>query len=605
MANRNIELCLKLLPHKPGIYIFKDARGEVIYVGKASNLRNRVRSYFKQTPNLPEKTEQLADRADRIDFIVTESELAALILECQLIKKYRPHFNVLLKDDKSFPYIKIDVKNEWPTINITRRRYNDGARYIGRIPSAWSARQTYDLIRRIFPLRSCNKTITGKETRPCLKFHIGRCLGPCIGAISREEYREMVRRTVDLLEGKEELVIRELKAGMKKAAANTEFEKAAEIRDQIQSIEAVIASNKITFNVRGEQDVVALARDRDIACVRIFSVKDSRLTADEHYIIEKSSDESEARLLESFIKLYYSSIDHIPGLILIQSPINETGLLSEWLAGRKGASVEIRVPQKGAGLRLMEMVAENARQQLEIYKSKKMARPEYLNILANLKAVLNIAVVPHRIEAYDISNIQGTSAVGSMVVFENGVPRPSLYRRFKIKLVDHTDDYAMMREVLHRRFKGYVDTVDKWAALPDLVLIDGGKGHLNAALTAMKELGVDNVPIISIAKENEDIFQPGRPGPVPLDKSSEELHLLQRVRDEAHRFAVTYHRQLRSKKSRESQLDNVAGIGPARKKALIKKFGSVRNIKDAAIEELVTVNGINEALARTILESLI
>lgn len=346
MANRNIELCLKLLPHKPGIYIFKDARGEVIYVGKASNLRNRVRSYFKQTPNLPEKTEQLADRADRIDFIVTESELAALILECQLIKKYRPHFNVLLKDDKSFPYIKIDVKNEWPTINITRRRYNDGARYIGRIPSAWSARQTYDLIRRIFPLRSCNKTITGKETRPCLKFHIGRCLGPCIGAISREEYREMVRRTVDLLEGKEELVIRELKAGMKKAAANTEFEKAAEIRDQIQSIEAVIASNKITFNVRGEQDVVALAHDRDIACVRIFSVKDSRLTADEHYIIEKSSDESEARLLESFIKLYYSSIDHIPGLILIQSPINETGLLSEWLAGRKGASVEIRVPQK-------------------------------------------------------------------------------------------------------------------------------------------------------------------------------------------------------------------------------------------------------------------
>ncbi|MGA2158606.1 MAG: excinuclease ABC subunit UvrC [Dehalococcoidia bacterium] len=605
MANRNIELCLKLLPHKPGIYIFKDARGEVIYVGKASNLRNRVRSYFKQTPNLPEKTEQLADRADRIDFIVTESELAALILECQLIKKYRPHFNVLLKDDKSFPYIKIDVKNEWPTINITRRRYNDGGRYIGRIPSAWSARQTYDLIRRIFPLRSCNKTITGKETRPCLKFHIGRCLGPCIGAISREEYREMVRRTVDLLEGKEELVIHELKAGMKKAAENTEFEKAAEIRDQIQSIEAVIASNKITFNVRGEQDVVALARDRDIACVRIFSVKDSRLTADEHYIIEKSSDESEARLLESFIKLYYSSIDHIPGLILIQSPINETGLLSEWLAGRKGASVEIRVPQKGAGLRLMEMVAENAGQQLEIYKSKKMARPEYLNILANLKAVLNIAVVPHRIEAYDISNIQGTSAVGSMVVFENGVPRPSLYRRFKIKLVDHTDDYAMMREVLHRRFKGYVDAVDKWAVLPDLVLIDGGKGHLNAALTAMKELGVDNVPIISIAKENEDIFQPGRPGPVPLDKSSEELHLLQRVRDEAHRFAVTYHRQLRSKKSRESQLDNVAGIGPARKKALIKKFGSVRNIKDAAIEELVTVNGINEALARTILESLI
>jgi len=605
MVNRNIELYLKLLPNKPGIYIFKDAKGEVIYVGKASNLRNRVKSYFKQTPNLPEKTEQLTARADKIDFVVTESEIAALILECQLIKKYRPHFNVLLKDDKSFPYIKVDVKNEWPTISITRRRYNDGARYIGRIPSAWSARQTYDLLRKIFPLRSCNKVITGKEIRPCLKFHIGRCLGPCIGAISREEYGELVRRTVDLLEGREEQVIRELKAGMKKASENTEFEKAANIRDQINSIQAVIASNKITFNIRGEQDVIALAQDRDIACIRIFSVKDSRLIGDEHYIIEKSSDESDAQLLESFIKLYYSSIDHIPGLILIQSPINEAGLLSEWLASSKGSRVEIRVPHKGTGLRLMEMVAENARQQLEIYKSKKMARPEYLNVLANLKDALHIPEVPHRIEAYDISNIQGTIAVGSMVVFENGVPKPSLYRRFKIKLVDHTDDYAMMCEVLHRRFKGYVDAAEKWSTLPDLVLIDGGKGHLNAARSALKELAVDNIPIISIAKENEDIFQPGRQGPVPFDKSSEELHLLQRVRDEAHRFAITYHRQLRSKKSRESQLDSVAGIGPARKKALIKKFGSVRNIKGSTIEDLVTVNGINEALARTILESLL
>ncbi len=605
MIKRNIETYLKLLPNKPGIYMFKDARDEVIYVGKASNLRNRVKSYFKQTTNLPDKTEQLTARADKIDFVVTESEVAALVLECQLIKKYRPRFNVLLKDDKSFPYIKVDVKNDWPTINITRKRYNDGARYIGRIPSAWSARQTYDLIRKIFPLRSCNRTITGKDVRPCLKFHIGRCLGPCIGAISREEYGELVRRTVDLLEGKEEQVIRELKASMKKASENTQFEKAAEIRDQIHSIQAVIASNKITFNVRGEQDVIALARDRDIACVRIFSIKDSRLIGDEHYILEKSLDESDAQLLESFLEQYYSSTDHIPGLILIQSPVTETALLSSWLAFKKGAAVEIRVPHKGVGLRLVEMVAENARQQLEIYKSKKMARPEYLNILSNLKDILNLPAAPKRIEAYDISNIQGTSAVGSMVVFENGVPKPSLYRRFKIKLVDHTDDYAMMREVLQRRFKGYINAEEKWAALPDLVLIDGGKGHLNAAGSALRELGMYHVSIISIAKENEDIFQPGRPGPVPFDKSSEELHLLQRVRDEAHRFAVTYHRQLRSKKSRESQLDSVAGVGPARKKALIKRFGSVRNIKDATIEDLASVDGINEALARTILASLV
>ena len=339
--------------------------------------------------------------------------------------------------------------------------------------------------------------------------------------------------------------------------------------------------------------------------MRIFSIKDSRLIGDEHYILEKSLDESDAQLLESFLEQYYSSTDHIPGLILIQSPVTETALLSSWLAFKKGAAVEIRVPHKGAGLRLVEMVAENARQQLEIYKSKKMARPEYLNILSNLKDILNIPAAPKRIEAYDISNIQGTSAVGSMVVFENGVPKPSLYRRFKIKLVDHTDDYAMISEVLQRRFKGYINAEEKWAALPDLVLIDGGKGHLNTAVSAMHELGIDQVSIISIAKENEDIFQPGRPGPIPFDKSSEELHLLQRVRDEAHRFAVTYHRQLRSKKSRESQLDGVAGIGPARKKALIKRFGSVRNIKDATIEDLASVDGINEALARTILASLV
>ncbi|RPJ61286.1 MAG: excinuclease ABC subunit UvrC [Dehalococcoidia bacterium] len=604
MVNSNIESYLNLLPHKPGIYIFRDQTGKVIYVGKASNLYNRVRSYFKQIHNTSDKTAQLVNNIDKIEYVVTESEIAALLLESQQIKKYRPFFNILLKDDKSFPYIKVDVKNDWPTISITRRRYNDGAKYIGRIPSAWSARQTYEYIRKIFPLRSCNKVLDGKASRPCLKFHIKRCQGPCIGAISTDDYQLLVKRTVALLEGKEDQVIRDLKIEMEGASARLEFEKAAQIRNQLQAIKAVIESNKIPLNIRGEQDVIGIARDQDLACIRIFSVKDSRLMHDEHFIVERASGETDENLLESFIKQYYLSAEHIPGQIWLHTPIDESQLIKQWLSGIRGGQVTIRVPHKGAGLRLVQMVIENAKQQLDIYQSRKASRPESLKVLTNLKEILKLEQVPHRIEAYDISNIQGTSAVGSMVVFENGVSKPSYYRRFKIRQVDHTDDYAMMSEVMRRRFGKHDADDKKWSVLPGLVLIDGGKGHLKAALTAMKAVGAGNVPVISIAKENEDIFQPGIPHPAPLDKSSEELHLLQRIRDESHRFAVTYHRQLRSKKGKESALDSISGVGPARKKALIRKFGSVSNLRTAAVEDLTEVKGITPSLARRILEEL-
>lgn len=595
---------LTILPAQPGIYIFRDALNNIIYVGKAASLRNRVRSYFQQSSNLPEKTRQMVERIDKIEFVITETEIAALVLECQQIKKYRPHYNVTLKDDKSFPYIKIDIKNEWPTISITRRRYNDGARYIGRVPSAWSARQTYEFIKKNFPLRSCSKVFTGQETKPCLKYHIRRCPAPCIGAISRAEYGEQVRKIIAVLEGQEEAVHRELKKKMLEASRSQDYEKAAQLRNQIQAIDAVIASNKIPLNIRGEQDAIALARDNSLACVRIFSVKDTRLTNDEHFMMDDVQDESDAFLLQNFMQQYYSSAEHIPGLILLQAPVEQPLLVSEWLKDKKGAAVELRVPVKGAGLRLIGMVAENARQQLGIYKAGQSARPENLQVLANLKELLKLPGIPHRIEAFDISNIQGTNAVGSMVVFENGAPRPSLYRRFKIKSVPRADDYAMMGEMLRRRFAAHDDTGGKWPSKPDLVLIDGGKGHLHAAGAALRDVRATDVPIISLAKENEDVFQPGLSAAVAISKSSHELHLLQRIRDEAHRFAVTYHRNIRAKKSKESALDSLPGIGPSRKKALVKRFGSVRNLKDASTEDLVSVKGITPEMAKRILDLL-
>jgi excinuclease ABC subunit C len=592
------------LPLKPGIYVFKDKRGKVIYVGKAICLKHRVQSYFRDSSQLLPKIQEMVSLIHNLETIITDSEQQALILECNLIKKYCPRYNVMLKDDKTYPYLKIDLFNDFPGVFYTRKLKKDGCKYFGPFADASSVRKTYYLIKKIFPFRSCNKVITGKETRPCLNYHIHRCLGPCIGAIDKKDYNELIRQIILFLEGKQELIIKRLKEEMKVSSEQLKYEKSALIRDQISAIESVIEGQKIAIKVHGEMDVIALAMANDFAYVEVFFVRNNKLIGRDKLVIDGIKDEKPEQIMTDFIKQYYASASFIPKRILLQYPIYESRIIKEWMKNLKESSVEIIVPRQGAKKQLIDMVAANALQGLRMYQIRKPTVIELESTLATLKEKLNLPAIPLRIEGYDISNIRGTLSVGSMVVFEKGLPRPAHYRRFKIKTVAGIDDYSMIQEVLKRRFKNYLNKEDKWTVTPDLILIDGGKGHLNAAVEVLNELKLDGVPVASIAKENEDIFTPPHQAPLGLSKASPELHLLQRVRDEAHRFALSYHQKLRSKKNIASVLDTIPGVGPKRKKALLSKFGSVRGLKDASKDQLAGIKGITEALAETILENI-
>ena len=574
----------------------------MLYVGKASNLSNRVRSYFRGHKGLPAKVPRLLAKLDAVEFIVTNSEQEALILECNLIKKYRPRYNVRFKDDKTFPYLKINLAEDWPGVYITRRFHKDGSRYFGPFASASSVRKTLRLIKKIFPFRSCTKAITTKDKKPCLEYHIHRCLGPCIGAVSRQEYREMINQVVQFLEGKQELVLGELEGKMIQASHQLQFEKAALIRDQIRALERVIEAQKIAVTLRGEQDVIALAQDRGLACIQIFFIRNNKLVGRDHFTMENVLDETPGEIITSFVKQYYASSPNIPPTILLQHPVDEPETLTRWLRERRGGGVKLQVPQRGAKRQLMSMAVENAEKALQLARAREISPEAAISALHELKDRLRLPQMPLRIECYDISDIQGSLAVGSMVVLEKGMPRRAHYRRFKIKTVTGADDCAMIQEVLRRRFRRAGEA--GWAAVPDLVLLDGGKGQLNAAVRAMKELGVDDIPAAGIAKENEDVFIPGSPEPVGIPRDSPALHTLQRARDEAHRFAVSYHQRLRRRKGIASVLDDIPGIGPGRKKALLARFGSVRGIREATVEELSGTKGITPALARTIKEYL-
>jgi excinuclease ABC subunit C len=600
---------LKQLPASPGVYLMKDAAGKILYVGKAASLRNRIRSYFQAGGDLTPKTQQLVAEVNSLDFYVTGSEPEALVLECNFIKQYRPFFNIRLKDDKGFPYIRIDLKEDWPTPTFTRRLRDDGARYFGPFTSAWSVRQTLKTLEGIFGFRTCAKPITGTDKRACLKYYLKRCLGPCIGEVTRQEYREIIKDIILFLEGKQDAVIREVEKKMQTAAANMEFERAARYRDQVQAIKTVIQEQRITARVGGEADVIAFTTDRDLAYVQVYFLRRGRVVGREGFTLTGTRAETPQGIMTSFVKQYYDNATHFPRTLLLQHAIEDKEAILEWLKQKRGGTVDIVVPSRGLKRELVDIVVKNAEQGLQQEKIKQFAEPAALEkALEEMQKALGLNHLPARLEGYDISNIQGKEAVGSMVVFERGKPKPAHYRRFRIKTVNGANDYAMLQEVLKRRFKRVsfqdTNTPDTWAIIPDLVLIDGGKGQLSAAQEALKETGADAIPLASLAKENEEVFLPNRKSAVVLPRNSPGLQLLQRVRDEAHRFAISYHTRIRKKKSFTSALDSVPGIGPVRKRALLKKFGTVRAIKEAPLEDLMLVDGMTRFAAQKLKESL-
>lgn len=585
---------LKSLPDKPGVYLMLSKSGEIIYVGKANSLKNRVRSYFREG-NAPIKVLAMVQHINDIDYIVTDTEVEALILECNLIKKHRPKYNVVLKDDKTYPYIKITLNDPFPKIVVTRRVKKDGAKYFGPYTSSGSMNETIKLLRRLFPLRTCNNL--NMQSRPCLNYHIKRCLAPCAGKISSKDYKEMIDEIILFLEGKQERVIKNLRDKMEKAAENLEFEKAAELRDQIKAVEKVLEKQKIVNATEEDQDVVAFARGQNEVCVQVFFIRNGKVVGREHYFLDGTDNLSRKEVMTIFIKQYYSRVADIPQKILLQEPVEDRELIEEWLREKRKGRVTIQIPQLGEKLKLVEMVAKNALLLLEeaqLFRKKKTLAGE--EALLDLKNHLGLPSIPIRIECYDISNIQGTSTVGSMVVFEKAKPKSDQYRRFKITTVSGPDDFAALREMIYRRFKRGAAS----SGLPDLVLIDGGKGQLSSAREAMKLLGFGDIPTFGLAEGEELLFTEGKREPIRLLDNSESLYLIQRIRDEAHRFAIMYHRQLRNKESFRSILDEIPGVGPKRKKALLLKFGSIENIKAATLEEIEQVDGMNKKVAKQV-----
>mgnify|MGYP001450598238 FL=1 len=622
MALSLFERRLRNAPNRPGVYIMKDVRGNVLYVGKASVLSNRLRNYFGSPANLPNKIRRMLGQLDDFECIVTDTEAEALILENTLIKRHKPRYNARLKDDKTYPYLKIDLAEDFPKVYITRKVAKDGGRYFGPFATAGTVRQTMDLIKRLFPYRSCTKAITGKDVRPCLEYYINRCVAPCTGLASKEDYAKVINQVTLFMEGDTEAVTTDLRTNMEKASEELEFERAAVLRDRMRSVQKVADEQqiKVDANLISDMDVIAFTQSDSDTWVEVFFIRHNKLVGRDHFFMDGAQDELPGLVMGQFIKQFYQSASAIPPRILLQHPLEEEELIGDWLRDLRGGAVRLVLPQRGQHKKLIDMVAENARQGLEHHRVRWLDNTDVIHgAMAELQEELSLPTDLRRMECYDISHIQGTNTVASMAVFEDGKPKSSEYRRFKIKTVEGVDDFESMREVLRRRFKRMADARAKgnrpedkgtnskdasWGIFPDLVLIDGGKGQLSAALEVFLEMGLDNVPLASLAKENEWLYVPHTPEPIVLARNSQALYLVQRIRDEAHRFAITYHRNLRSKSSLKSPIDLVTGIGPKRKRMLLRRFGSVSGIKQASLDEIAAVPGLTRSLAILLKQSL-
>ncbi|MBA2263124.1 MAG: excinuclease ABC subunit UvrC [Chloroflexi bacterium] len=617
---------LRRLPTKPGVYLMQNADGRVLYVGKADSLRSRVRSYFAARGPEDARIARMVTEVAGVEYIVTDTVSEAYLLESNLIKEHRPRFNIRLRDDKSYPFVKITLGEDFPRIVRTRRLVRDGSRYFGPYASASSVDETLKLLRKIFPFRTCNLDIPeGKRVleRPCLLYFINRCQGPCIQAVPKSAYRETIGQIVDFLDGKQEPIARQLRREMEGQSEALRFEQAATTRDKLRAVERTMEQQKMAAFSRAEHDVIGMARDDDAACVQVMQVRNGKLIGREHFIVEGARDVSDATVLGSFLQQYYASTDAVPRALLAPLMPAEADDLAAYLAERRGVRVTISVPERGEKRRLVAMATSNAVEALAREHAEWMADTSRRDeALSELASALELPRPPERIECYDMSNIQGTSAVGSMVVFIDGRPEPKEYRRFRIRSGETPDDFRMMAEVLRRRFSRVaklrsetgalsLDAVgadevpeedsdrrrDVGWAMPDLVIVDGGKGQLSAAVGVMDELGIRDVPFSGLAKRFEELHLPGRSAPVVLPRRSQALYLVQRIRDEAHRFAITYHRDVRGKKALRSELDDIGGIGPGRKRTLLRRFGSVRRIREASVEEVAATPGISRELA--------
>lgn len=612
-----IEEKLKTLPDNPGVYLMKDESDDVIYVGKAVSLKNRVRQYFQSSKNHTPKVRAMVANIRDFEYIITDSELEALILECNLIKEYKPRYNVLLKDDKQYPYIMVTMEEDYPRVVLTRKIKKDNNLYFGPYGSSKVVRDTIDVIKRLFPVRTCKKNLNSirKGDRPCLYYYINQCQGPCQGNIDKEEYRKVIKDVCRFLDGKYEDLIEDLRKQMEQAAEELNFEKAASLRDKIHSVEKVMEKQKIISTDLLDQDVIAIALGERESVVQMFFIRSGKLTGSEQFVLDTKNENQVKEIISSFIKQFYLTSSFIPKEVLLQEEIDEALIIERWLTSKRGNRVYIRVPKRGNKKELVDMAFRNAMEALENLKQKVAAeQARTIGASEELAEVLDLPYVPTRIEAFDISNIQGTNSVASMVVFEKGKPSKKDYKRFRIRGIEGPDDYASMAQVIERRFKrgleekkaleaqGKDPDIGKFSRLPDLILIDGGKGQLNAAISSLRKLGVDYIPVISLAEKNEEIYMRNQNEPLVIPKNSLALQLLQRIRDEAHRFAITYHRSLRGKDNIRSILEDIPNIGPARRRALLKHFGSIEAIRRASFEELIQVDGMNKNAALSIME---